>query len=363
MSIINSYNLYLNSKYRSSGDNTDASWSLPTPFTKEHEMNYFTCQVMAIDLPYSFKTINDTNNDVLVHITHDAIDADYTLTLTKGNYNINNLLIEFDVQLTALCNSIPAIATHTPDFVFTYDQDTGRCTLYMTRNGGNALSITIYWTGTKANDLFGEILGFSDYDTIMSYTNTGVWTGTNYISNQNVNVAISSVFLRSGNLNQEPKNYERQVEFKTSTSDILLKIPINSPFNSVIIYENSNVINRLTNKVIDSINLYLTSVSYDPIFLNNCHYFIHLQIQEIMPDYVKEHIQQEKDKNEQLQLLQNQKDDLLKQLEGITTDIKTEITKPTEITQQEQDAKATANVEQMKQDLIQEIKDNRENPN
>jgi len=356
MSIVNTYHLYLNSKYRSSGSNNYANWELPTPYTKVNDGNYFECQVMAVDLPYSFKTINANNNILKVHITHDAINGDYQITLTEGNYNINNLLLELANQLKILCTSLTG--NHCPDFTgFSYSQDTGRATLLIHRNNGGAYSITLYFTGVLGNDILGEILGFDGVNPVLSYDATGNNTSTNYISNSNVNVAIYSVYLRSDNLAQEPRNYERLVEDATTTSDILLKIPINSPFNSVILYENVDVVNRLVNKSIDHINLYLTTTSYDLIYFNNCHYAVHLKINEVMPDYVKEEMLNNIEKQKQIQALEQQKSDLLNQLQDLSGSIKQDIPQNQE---QKTDANTSENVDQLKAQLLNEVQLNRE---
>src|ERR1700741_767075 len=60
---------------------------------------YITLGVLNAQIPVSFYTINDTN--YLLNFKVDA-GAILPLTITRGNYNSNALITEFQTQFTAL---------------------------------------------------------------------------------------------------------------------------------------------------------------------------------------------------------------------------------------------------------------------
>ena len=209
-----------------------------------------------------------------------------------------------------------------PVFTFTYDKESGKVTLDTVINSGNrSMTLTIRWS---QSDIMAEYFGFTfENDTVLSYNTSQIITSTNYISPNHVNVSpITSLILRSDNLNQISKNQEMLVEQKFSLSNILAKIYVNSYYNSWILWENDIGFSvRLTNKSIDFIQLYLTSQTYDYILFGGVSWKVTIKIREIESQLVTRMKEVKLQTLTEVQHLQTQKDDLIKQLEDIKKEL------------------------------------------
>jgi hypothetical protein len=293
--------------------------------------NYFAVQILSVELPFSFYTLDTPNNTVgytLVTSGDSVINTTGTLTITPGAYNITQLLAELSTRITAILTADGMPTIELPTFAFTYSAQTGKATLgFGTLPITNTLSFTLDWANS---DILAEYFGFYfDANTVLSYSSPGSITSTNYISPNNVNCnPITSLALRSNTLNQTTNNIECLVEQRMSQSDILLKIPIQVPSNSWIFYENnSNFSVELRNQSIDQIQLYLTHLTYDPVYLDGVHWKIVLKIEERQSDMVR---QLEQDRKQEMLLTKRKFDklslhrqELATQLEGQIKKIKT----------------------------------------
>ena len=331
MSVINSWTYFLDSKYRSSGINGQPTWDLPNGLMLSDSANYFAVQILSVELPFSFYTLDTPNNTVgytLVTSGDSVINTTGTLTITPGAYNITQLLAELSTRITAILTADGMPTIELPTFAFTYSAQTGKATLgFGTLPITNTLSFTLDWANS---DILAEYFGFYfDANTVLSYSSPGSITSTNYISPNNVNCnPITSLALRSNTLNQTTNNIECLVEQRMSQSDILLKIPIQVPSNSWIFYENnSNFSVDLRNQSIDQIQLYLTHLTYDPVYLDGVHWKIVLKIEERQSDIVR---QLEQDRKQEMTLTKRKFDklslhrqELATQLEGQIKKIKT----------------------------------------
>ena len=255
---------------------------------------------------------------VRFQVIQDAIDVTQNITLTEGNYSILTLLDELELRITNLMvstgfNQIPTID-------FSYDTETGKTTLNISPSGGShTLILTLKWSSA---DIVAEYFGFSYLnDSVLSFNGSTI-TSTNYISPNNVNVSpITSLYIRSNSLSQTAKNQERLVEAAFSVSDILLKIPVNSYYNTWLMYENNDFSVRLNNKHIEEISLYITSQTYDKVVFNGIHWRLVIQITEYEPEYMTFVRQQQLAAANQLNDLTTQKEGLMKQLEDIKNEL------------------------------------------
>lgn len=333
MSVVSSYTYFLDSKYRSSGINGQPTWNLENGLTLSDPANYFACQILSIELPFSFYTLDAPNNTVgytLVTSGDSTINTTGTLTITPGAYNITQLLSEFSSKITAMltANGMPTVEL--PTLAFTYNALTGKVTLgFGTLPITNTLSLTLDWGNS---DILAEYFGFYfDTNTVLSYSSPGSVTSTNFVSPNNVNCnPITSLALRSNTLNQTTNNIECLVEQRMSQSDILLKIPITVPSNSWIFYENSsNFSVELRNQSIDQIQLYLTHLTFDPVYLDGVHWKITMKIEERQSDMVRLLEQERKAEmlitKRKFNKLSLQRDELATQLEGQVKKIKTRV--------------------------------------
>lgn len=279
--VVHTYNIFVNSEYRSSGTPTYFALKLRQPIVLSNPGNFFRLRVVSFECPYSFHSINNTNNQVYVRVIHDTFNNLSILTITPGNYNIISLLNELKAKLIDKFVTVTGQNPNSFTLNFIYSRDAGKVTLNIVRNSSHALTFIIYWSG---NVLLGEFFGFTS-DTTLSYLNNGTVTSSNYISQQNVNCSpITALYLRSDNLTQL-NNWEALVENEVSVSDILQKIQVVTPPNSYIFYAGENSLDcDITNKIIDVLSIYLTdNLSYNEIDLNGLNFSFRLNIQEIQP--------------------------------------------------------------------------------
>ena len=326
MSVINSWTYFLDSKYRSSGINGQPTWDLPNGLMLSDPANYFAVQILSVELPFSFYTLDTPNNTVgytLVTSGDSTINTTGTLTITPGAYNITQLLVELSTRITAILTAAGMPTIELPTLNFTYSALTGKVTLgFGTLPITNTLSFTLDWANS---DILAEYFGFYfDTNTVLSYSSPGSITSTNYISPNNVNCnPITSLALRSNTLNQTTNNIECLVEQRMSQSDILLKIPIQVPSNSWIFYENnSNFSVELRNQSIDQIQLYLTHLTYDPVYLDGVHWKIVLKIEERQSDMVR---QLEQDRKQEMALTKRKFDKLSLHRQELATQLEQQV--------------------------------------
>lgn len=352
MTTIREYNFFLDSKYRTNGGNPNPQFNLKSAITLTNPNHYFTAQIKSVDIPYSFKSLTSPYNTLRVrYFEQGHTDQTTTITIPEGNYSITVLLSTLESLLSAF---ITPIAQHPPAYNFTYDKNTGKCTFIITQTAGNhKTDIYLYWSDPNV-DFLAEFFGFTgNYDTIIGYTAGGVPSNTNNISEINVNCSpVSSIYIRSSTLTQPSNNEEYLTEFDESISDILIKIPVNVPYGSWIIYYNSDVEVVLNNKFIDVLQLYITHLSYNPISLNGVHWRCHLYIKEVRDPYLDEVEKIAQENEQKIREMEQMKADLIQQLDGLTSQIKSNIQPTTDGTQ---------NIDQMKQDLINEVEQNRKN--
>lgn len=326
--IVNQYNLFLDTKYLEGGLNETPKFSLKEPITLNNDNNYFTAKVLTAEIPFSFKTLSSPYNILKVRVQETAqhnIDVSSNIVLTEGNYSITALLEELKSKLTAYIQTINVgnFSSHYPTFNFTYSKETGRVTLNISSGGGNhAVSITLFW---NLNDIIAPFFGFTfQNNTILSYSSVGVVTSQNYISPNHVNVSpITGLFIRSSSLNQARYNQERTVEYDMTISDILLKIPVNSYYNTWLIYENNTFEVRLNNKIIDEISLYLTALTYDAINLNGVSWRVLLQITEYESPLT---LKLKQDREEKIKLLAQRRVELMNELTKVRDELTSSVT-------------------------------------
>lgn len=237
---ISRYNLFINSSQRSSGTNTNFLINLPTPIVLSDYNNYFLVRVEDACIPFSFKIINVSNNTITGYSTGTDTIASFTLTIPEGNYNVNNLINEIKRQLNLLfSNSV----------LITYNQST--C----------LTSFTIQSRATVIHLNTCFIMNMLGAPTTMSFSSLAITTLTNHV---NVN-PVQCLYIRSDTIKQPAQNTEFILD--ASVSDILCRVPITS-FNSYINHNESTISVKILDRIISSLNLYLTTdQSFDSIQL------------------------------------------------------------------------------------------------
>lgn len=166
----------------------------------------------------------------------------FSITIPSGTYNIYNLLLQISAQLLLVVGG-------TTIFNFIYNPSTNLVSLSILSSTISPLVITLNYNPILL------MIGFTS-STVFSDTITA--TG-----NQNVNVAPSQkLFIRSSSFTQA-QSYESIIG-TTNFSDIISDIPIQTGTQSYInFYEPSNYYVPITNRVIPTINLYITDSQND----------------------------------------------------------------------------------------------------
>lgn len=358
MTTVATYQLFYDSKYRNDGTNPAPVFYLSTPITLSNPNHRFTAMVKSVDIPFSFKSLTAPYNKL--RVSYEEAPSPpfiFNITIPAGNYSISVLLSTFISLVNA--GIIAGGATNPPSIGATYDKNTGKVTFTITKvSGFLATTVIFFWTG---NDLLAEFFGFLDTtNTTLSYNPAGVPSYINNISPIHVNCSpISSLYIRSTTLTQPASSEEELTEFITSVSDILLKVPVMSPYNSWLYYQNSDVEIDLNNRLIDTIQFYVTALTYDSINFDGVHWKIHLQIKEVRDEWVDRAEEENQKATAELQRLENERTRMLRELEGLQGEMQNKLPSLQQVAitpeeQKEVDQKALEN------ELMAEVEANRE---
>jgi len=209
---------------------------IPSQFHIHVSVENFCC-------PYTFYNIN-SNNNTLTYLENNTA---YTITITSGNYNVNNLIIELMSKMTR--------------FTITYNSITNKLTF---------INSLYDFTFSSLSSCL-SLLGFSSILSSNSKTLT---------SDKVVNLCPYRCICISTNL----KTFSVNKKYSNNTT-LLASIPINSAPNSIILYENKNNFksNTFTNNI-SNIRIKLTDHDFNVLDLNGQHWTITLQFDIV--DYV-----------------------------------------------------------------------------
>ena len=278
----------------------------------------------------------------------------FFVTIPEGNYAITVLC---QTLINLIQTAITPFAVNPPLITSSYNQYEGKVTFSIAQqSGATATSVVLFWTDPNL-DILSEFFGFDgSLDTTLSYNAGGVPAYINNVSQIHVNVSpMSSIYLRSTTLTQAPSNEEILTEFASSVSDILLKIPILTTYNSWLAYENTIVEVDLNNRFIDTVDFYLTGTTYNNVLLAGVHWRAHVELRENRDAWVDDMVREEKAKMAQLQELETQRFMTLQKLNGVSKDMRERISKlelpPTE--------EKELNQNELEQELMDEVQRNR----
>lgn len=275
---IRTYTYFLDTKYRTGGTNYQPEFSLANIPSLSSPDNYFEVQLISAEIPYSFSSVSQPNNTVNYTMLLNGITTSGVITIVPGNYSITTLLTAFSNAIT----SITGTSSTTPKPNFTYNAATGYSTLALSNTASSPLfQFTIFWT---TSDILAETLGFFYTANTYLQASGGSDQSTQNVSPNNVNVSpVTSMCLRSDSLSQDPDQVECLVEPVFTQSNIICKIPVQTPANSWLYYENNSFAVRVRNAHIDVLQFYLTSQTYDALSFDGVHWRITIQIRERRP--------------------------------------------------------------------------------
>lgn len=272
MSIIATYNLFMSSANRTSGTSSNYQLSLFKPIILSNPNNWFTVRVGSVEIPYTFKLLNSSNNQINFRIVRDGVTYDGSFTVTEGNYNILSLLNEMKNKLSA---SIFSLTGWNPLslFEFTYDRNSGKATFDVK---GTDTIITVI-TVQNNSLIFLKCLGFIDS---FSFSYVSSIARSYATSTQNVNLLQNNaLYIRSESLIQT-SNFENVVS-KSEISDILAKLQVNVQPQSMILWTNPTDLEvEINNRIIDIISIYVGDQTNYELELGNLDWSMRMTINE-----------------------------------------------------------------------------------
>lgn len=270
--LVQTYNMFLSSSNRTSGVSGNFDTSLFKPIILSNPNNWFTVRVGSCEIPYVFKLINSLNNVINFSMMRSGIPYSGSFTLSPGNYNILTLLTEIK---TKLGSAISTLTGWNPSalFSFTYDRSAGFVSFTVLGTDSINTSITI----SDNSSVFLRCVGMSTSFTFGYTTPTARTTST---SSQNVNVSQNTaLYVRSESFTQTT-NIENIV-IDNEVSDILAKVQINSVPQSYILWTNPTDLEvKISNRIIDTVNLYLGSSTSYRIDMGNLDWSVRLTVHE-----------------------------------------------------------------------------------
>jgi hypothetical protein len=258
LNVVKTYQLFLNTRSADSGTSNNCTFIVNPPISVSHTNNRFQLGIKFVELPYTF---NQLNSDwVTLSIIYNGTPK--TLTLSVGNYNINDLITELITQIIA--SGLGLLSTN---FSFIYSQPKAKVSFAMVGTGANVMTFNF-----GSNMVLGSMFGCPSN---ISFTTTAV------VSPNKIDVnPVSSVFIRSNSIKTATAFEAINTLYKTT--NIFAKIPINTLPNSIIYFRNDFPCELITNQTIDTINLFLTdNLSNNVLDLSGVNYGLMILIEEI----------------------------------------------------------------------------------
>ncbi len=259
---VNIWNLFIDSDMRDSGTNSECTFLLKQPIILSNPMNHFVMTLKSSTIPFSFKSINSTNNKLLVYSVE---SDDILLTIPPGNYSVQAILDQIKSLILINCGSTISMI---------YDPISG-FTTYTKLTGSN---ITFKLTNYP---YMAKILG-------LNATNCTITSTQTISQNHCISYGIKHIFIRSSNLRM--KGYE-WTYMKSEPTNIIARIPILSSLNTYIQYNDGNITNYILDTIINKIELYISSDNSDEnLELYNLGFSVHIEIKEISEEITNKHI-------------------------------------------------------------------------
>jgi hypothetical protein len=248
--ILNKYNIYVNTKQRISGTSSSFKIQLNKALLLTNNNTQFQAQISSLEYPYSWFQINSTNNTFVARLHTVSSYTQLTISVTPGNYNINSFLTTL---LQNLQNQflVPALG-----LVLNYNKSTGKVSMQWTDTTYTGLEMFI------ENTIVGKVLGFT-IDAYPSFSSGIIY------SNAFVNVNPINYFLIRSDLVLSNQDME-SIMSRSENSDILCKVPVRSPPNTMLYYSQPYDERTFLNiPIIDIISFYVTPNDSKTIIDNN----------------------------------------------------------------------------------------------
>ena len=238
-----SIQIYLNSKNADAYINGPSDCEYNLPLIEIPDGFHIYLSVVSCLIPFSFYNVNNSNNNLYYSFDGSTM---YNLTIPIGNYNINDLVKYFKLNMSG--------------FTTTYNQNSNKLTFSHSLNNFMFMS----------NSTCLSILGFNDNTTVIS---TGlILTSINCVNVYNIKTIQVNSNLITYNINKVQRN----------NYCILCSVPFSSqPFSLIEYINRTNFRTNLFLNRIQKLKIRLTDDNGNLIDLNGCHYTMTLQLDVI----------------------------------------------------------------------------------
>jgi len=266
---IRRYTFHVSSYKRSAGTATDMTLSVANTLSLKSKTGRFQILVHAVNIPFSYYQLSSEINTLQCVFTNGANSKTSTITLSAGNYTTVSVLSELSSKLISEAQiTSGAYVGMTPVLSFTYSQTTSKSTFTMTGPANTSIQMN-FASNTNLGIFFGLVAN-SFISPIVSVTSSKVAVAN----------PVNYLLIRSGNL-QQVYNREYIVESDVF-ADILYRVPVGTQQNTWIQHHSDGDPVFISNNLITSINLYLTTnLTYSPIDLQGVGWAISFSIIEV----------------------------------------------------------------------------------
>jgi hypothetical protein len=274
--ILNNYNLFFNTKYRTKGTIEYAQFQLSKAILITHPHAFFRVTITSLALPLAYNMLRAPNNTYYFNYNN-GTSYNLSCVITPGNYTITTFLAILSSSIIA---SVLTATGNTIVLNYTYNSSTFLATLAITTP---SRTITINTTDLNKSLYINTMLGFTS-----AYAYTSILSAS---GNTAVNVnPVSCIYLRSDTLGT--KNME-SLSTQNTFSDVLECYPTGVSFGCYLMSSGETVptVSRLNNNCIDVVSVYLSdnastisgNDTYDSI-PQTLDYSFSMNIQEIIYD-------------------------------------------------------------------------------
>ena len=277
MDIINSYNLYFNTKNRTSGTPDYCTFNLLTPLILTSNMDtYFRVSLTNLEIPFAWTSLR--NCSLVFIFWYGSTMIQNTITIPNGNYTIITLLAQISTLLAA---SILITTNQIRTFNFTFNNTFQKASFDFgtISNPGDSLEMVLTTNSSTLFLMLGLVANVIFYINALS-----VHTIASSVNNVNCN-PLKSLYFRSDNLISN-NNFESVVSSTNKQSDIIQKIRINTPPNTYIQFNPAFITHtKISASEIDNIVIYISddlSTGDDSITTMKLDWTFSLLIEEVI---------------------------------------------------------------------------------
>jgi hypothetical protein len=259
--------IYCDTRYKTLDSNNDSDFSIE--LERNIELSDQTkIYIDDIVLPISYNTVDFRNNKVYIKLTAGLLSTNYNFTIANNNYTGDSLAIELEL----LINATIAPFLNKPTVIVSYDLIQNIFKISFTDSRAEAIKtstpmILEFLTDSELKTLY-QLDQANTINTIIRNTRgIKILENTPYSCYIDL-VQTRNIYLTSSTLS----NYDVLANFPVS--NIIKKIPVAVPVNSLLIYSTGNAVDYITvsRRSIKKIDFQLRDTKNRIIDLQNNHW-------------------------------------------------------------------------------------------